>query len=346
MNIRRKTGAFIDIDLNEFWDEGDYSKSNYTESAPDDELIAQVEAELGYRLPDSYIELARMRNGGCVERSCYPMSQPTCWAEDHIAITGIYAVGYRSTYSLCGEYGSNFMIDEWSYPKIGIAIADTPSGGHELIMLDYRKCGSQGEPSVVHVDQEADYAITEVAPDFATFIRGLVNEDEFDHSAEMFEADLLTVQRGSLSPILHRALHAAADELPYGEVAIRRLAEKIVHDKGFFALHADANSHLMYDTMFWLFSTLKLASSYEDFIHYPKKQTDYSQPSYTLMLTTSFVSQPYDFCTHGYAEGFLRDWWDKRIIDKCIVLVEDGYRFTSDYSAQLLADLQTENVSE
>ncbi|MFC7483114.1 hypothetical protein ACFQX7_28220 [Luedemannella flava] len=88
-----------------------------------------------------------------------------------------------------------FMRAEWGYPDIGVGIADTPSAGHELIMLDYRGCGSRGEPRVVHVNQEAGYAITDVAPDFATFIRGLVSEDEFDDSHEMFEADLDRVRQ-------------------------------------------------------------------------------------------------------------------------------------------------------
>ncbi|MFS2125902.1 SMI1/KNR4 family protein [Pseudomonas sp. Pseusp97] len=337
--VARTTGAFAGFDLEGFWDDGDYSASRYTEPAPSDELIAQIEAECGYRLPDAYVELARLRNGGAVERCCYPMDEPTGWAEDHIAITGLYAIGRTATYSLCGALGSAFMRSEWGYPDIGIAIANTPSAGHEMIMLDYRQCGPQGEPRVVYVDQEADFAITEVAPDFATFIRGLVSEDEFNDDAETFEADLATVQRGTLSPILRRALDAAAAELPDGERYIRRLAERIVRAKGFFAIHADPDSQLMYDAMFWLFSQLKLAESYEDFHDCSREQSDYRRPCYTLMLTTRYVADLYGFCTGGYAPGFLRDWWDARLAAGSIVHGEGGYRFEADYAARLVRTL-------
>lgn len=337
--IERSSGAFKDVDFADFWNDSDYSASKYTEPAPSEELIVQIEAEFGYRLPDAYVELMRLRNGGCVERCCYPMEEPTCWAEDHIAITGFYAIGRTATYSLCGDLGAAFMRDEWGYPDIGIGIANTPSAGHEMIMLDYRACGPQGEPRVVHVDQEADYAITEVAPDFATFVRGLVGEEAFDDTEEALEAALATVQRGTLSPILRHALDAAVAELPDGERSIRRLAERVVRAKGFFALHADADSHLMYDAMFWLFSHLKLAESYEDFHDCSREQSDYRCPCFTLMLTTCYVADPYEFCTGGFAPGFLRDWWDARLAAGSIVHAGGGYRFDADYAAQLVRSL-------
>ncbi|MFC7483115.1 SMI1/KNR4 family protein [Luedemannella flava] len=80
MNAPRTTGHFEGVDFVGFWDAGSYSLSHYVEPSPTDELIAEVEADLGYRLPDSYVELARMHNGGIVHRPCYPMDEPTCWA--------------------------------------------------------------------------------------------------------------------------------------------------------------------------------------------------------------------------------------------------------------------------
>lgn len=55
-----------------------------------------------------------------------------------------------------------------------------PSAGHEQIMLDYRERGPTGEPKMVHVDQEFDHRITLVAVDFASYIRRLVDPEEFD----------------------------------------------------------------------------------------------------------------------------------------------------------------------
>jgi len=166
--------AFEGFDFEGLWDDSEYSLQ-YVEPAPSDELIASIEEELGgFRLPAAYVELARMRNGGALKRNRHPMDEPTGWAEDHIAISNLYAIGRTSFYSLCGAVGSKFMEEEWGYPPIGVCIANTPTGGHEMIVLDYRECGKQGEPRVVYVDQEDDYSITFVAPDFATFVRGLL----------------------------------------------------------------------------------------------------------------------------------------------------------------------------
>lgn len=172
---------FDGFDFAGFWSEDAPTCAEHTEPAPGDELIASIEAELGgYRLPAAYVELARLHNGGYVERSCHPMSEPTGWGDDHIAITYLYAIGRTSDYSLCGPIGSTFMEREWGYPPIGVGIANTPTAGHEQIMLDYRDCGKLGEPRVVYVDQEDDYRVTVVAPDFAAFIHGLVEPEAYE----------------------------------------------------------------------------------------------------------------------------------------------------------------------
>ena len=171
---------FEGFDLTNFWDDNWYALKEYVSDPPSDELIASVEEELGYKLPAAYIWLMKQHNGGIPVNTCYPCDEPTCWAEDHVAITGIFGIGREKSCSLCGELGSQFMIDEWEYPAIGVAICDCPSAGHDMIFLDYRDCGPQGEPAVVHVDQENDYKITHLADSFEEFIRGLEHESLYD----------------------------------------------------------------------------------------------------------------------------------------------------------------------
>ena len=171
---------FEGFDLTNFWDDNWYALKEYVSDPPSDELIASVEEELGYKLPAAYIWLMKQHNGGIPVNTCYPCDEPTCWAEDHVAITGIFGIGREKSCSLCGELGSQFMIDEWEYPAIGVAICDCPSAGHDMIFLDYRACGPQGEPAVVHVDQENDYKITHLADSFEEFIRGLEHESLYD----------------------------------------------------------------------------------------------------------------------------------------------------------------------
>lgn len=180
---------FEGFDLTNFWDDNWYALKEYVSDPPSDELIASVEEALGYKLPAAYIWLMKQHNGGIPVNTCYPCDEPTSWAEDHVAITGIFGIGREKSCSLCGELGSQFMIDEWEYPAIGVAICDCPSAGHDMIFLDYRACGPQGEPAVVHVDQENDYKITHLADSFEEFIRGLEHESLYDPDEDVEELE-------------------------------------------------------------------------------------------------------------------------------------------------------------
>lgn len=172
--------VFKDFDLTNFWEASEYASENYVSENLTNELVASIEQELGYKLPLSYVELMKNQNGGIPKNCSFPTEERTSWAEDHIAVSGILGIGREKTCSLCGEAGSQFMIDEWSYPDIGIYFADCPSAGHDMICLDYRESGRIGEPQVVHVDQESDYKITFLASNFEEFVKGLVDDSVFD----------------------------------------------------------------------------------------------------------------------------------------------------------------------
>ncbi|WP_225994230.1 SMI1/KNR4 family protein [Actinomadura rudentiformis] len=174
-------GVFAGLDLGEFWDNHDYALSAYVETPPSSESVASVQAELGYRLPASYVGMMSFQNSGVPRRTCCPAPNPTTWADDHVAVDGIMGIGRSKRCSLSGEAGSRFWIQEWGYPPIGVYFATCPSAGHDMIAFDYRGCGPDGEPRIVHVDQEWDYQITVLAPDFASFVRALRPETDYDH---------------------------------------------------------------------------------------------------------------------------------------------------------------------
>jgi hypothetical protein len=67
-----------------------------------------------------------------------------------------------------------------------------------------------------------------------------------------------------------------------------------------------------------------------------EEKASYDRPSYSLMIVSSFVTNPYDFCTDGYAPDFLRYWWNARIAAGEIVKTPEGYRFTPEAEAALL----------
>ncbi|ODH02839.1 SMI1/KNR4 family protein (plasmid) [Nostoc edaphicum CCNP1411] len=166
---------FIDCDLNNFWSDNEYAKK-YQSAPVTYDLIEVVEKELGFKLPQSYIELMKTRNGGIPNKTFFATTEETIWG-DRIAIEGIFGIGVDSSaFALCGNNGNHFWINEWGYPDFGVYICDTPSGGHDLIMLDYRKCGKNGEPEVAHVDQENDYKVTTIVKNFETFITGLTGD--------------------------------------------------------------------------------------------------------------------------------------------------------------------------
>ena len=177
------TNVFDDFAITDFWKPSEYALTKYVGGAIDDATVRAVEQQLGYRLPASYTELMRLQNGGIPRRKNHRTEERTSWARDHIAISGIYSVGSEKTYSLCGQRGSQFWIAEWGYPPIGVYFANCPSGGHDMVCLDYRECGPTGEPRVAHVDQEWDYKVVIVAETFEGFIRGLSDDSAFKQEA-------------------------------------------------------------------------------------------------------------------------------------------------------------------
>ncbi len=150
-----------------FFDEGEGARGPQVS----DVLIARAERTLGVRLPRAYLDLLTEQNGGRPRRRCCPTAQRTCWGPDRIEVESLVGIGYDG--GLDGRCGSAYMVHEWDYPDIGLVVFDTPSGGHDTVMLDYSACGPEGEPQVVYVDDDRN--VLPVADSFAAFVAKLVD---------------------------------------------------------------------------------------------------------------------------------------------------------------------------
>jgi hypothetical protein len=157
-----------------FWDDPFDEVDYFTGPPLTEEMIRAAQANLGYKLPQSYLRLIRIKNGGCPKRKCFPTGR-TAWAEDHVELTAIRGIG--GAWGIDSEMrGSRYMIAEWGYPDVGIVIGQTPSAGHDGMMLDYRDSGPNDEPRVIHVNTEEDEPqILVLAPNFEAFVLGLVD---------------------------------------------------------------------------------------------------------------------------------------------------------------------------
>jgi hypothetical protein len=312
--MESKTNDLKDFDFTDFWEESEYAAKNYVCEAPTTEMIETIEKELGYKLPQSYINFMQKQNGGIPLKNVFYFEDED---DEGIYIRGFFGIGKDKSYTLCGTSGSRFWIDEWEYPNDGIYICDCPSGGHDMILLDYSNCGKNGEPEVVHVDQEGDYGKTFIAKDFASFVRGL--REEIDNSEEMMEYYTNKVLKGKFSKLL-TSLCEKFTEIREIEKIIRNIAFKILKEKTHFSLHADELSYLMYDIQFLLFSASYKVKSTKEFLD-----------KYEKIMTLDG-----EFSTGGYAPGFITDWLNKRIVNEEIIQINENYQFTDVYKAKLI----------
>lgn len=163
----------------DFWTDPFTESDHFTSPPLTDEMIQSAKQSVGYKLPEAYLRLLQIKNGGELRRSCFPTDVPTSWAKDHVEILAISGIGGK--WGIDGELGTRYLVAEWGYPDVGILVGHCPSGGHDVIMLDYSECGRDGEPRVIHVETETmdEPEILVLAPTFESFLLGLVESSQF-----------------------------------------------------------------------------------------------------------------------------------------------------------------------
>ncbi|KAA9005857.1 SMI1/KNR4 family protein [Paenibacillus spiritus] len=155
-----------------FWDDLHPDAERYVMEPPSDERVASVEEALVFKLPAAYVSLMKTHNGGIPRNRLFV---PEGAEDQAVVISAILGIGREKDHSLCGSLGSRFLMEREGYPEFGVIIAECP-GDSGVVMLDYRESDNDGEPEVVHVAKGRPGKITRLAPDFDSFIQGLVRQ--------------------------------------------------------------------------------------------------------------------------------------------------------------------------
>ncbi|MFB7453276.1 SMI1/KNR4 family protein [Streptomyces sp. NPDC056194] len=155
-----------------FWDEGPHGAG----SSLTDAVVRDAQQRLGVRLPVALLELLRVRDGGVVADAwdAYPTAEPTSWSDDHVPFDVLMGIGEDD--DRLSVLDSAYLIEEWGLPSPLVLLS---GDGHTWIALDYRTCGTDGEPSVAWFDVE-DESELPLAGDFRTFVEGLTAAESFD----------------------------------------------------------------------------------------------------------------------------------------------------------------------
>jgi hypothetical protein len=153
-----------------FWDK---NAQHEVQPPLTDAMVARAEAALGVRLPDTYVALLRIQNGGYIADAfrAHPAPEPTSWAADRVAFDSMFGIGKQDE----GILQNPYFLREWEMPDGLILLS---GDGHWWIALDYRRSGPSGPPSVVWYDNEVGEGV-QLAADFETFVLGLPSEWTF-----------------------------------------------------------------------------------------------------------------------------------------------------------------------
>ncbi len=134
-----------------------------------DDNLKKIEKSLGFKIPNSYVELMKIKNGDDEYHNI---------GDDMLDMDGFKGID--------ALVEMKYLIEDWGYPNIGIYFAWTESAGHEALLINYRDCIEKGVPSIWLLDQEGEYGRF-LAKDFDEFL----NQIYFEKFDSRFERGIL-----------------------------------------------------------------------------------------------------------------------------------------------------------
>ncbi|WP_299514191.1 SMI1/KNR4 family protein [uncultured Rummeliibacillus sp.] len=145
------------------------------------EDLKKVEETLGVKLPDSYIELMKLHNGGDL---AYSILHSGRVPDGEVEIENIRGIDLEE-----GIIESNYLVEEWEMEKGLIIIS---GDGNYWLSLDYRNYAGN-EPAVVYIEEDAESKPKQVAKTFELFLKKLKQpeEDDFEFDLEDDEDEIV-----------------------------------------------------------------------------------------------------------------------------------------------------------
>lgn len=138
------------------------------------EEFARTEAALGVKLPAELLAVLNVRNGGQIRLSSLKLTPEgrKKYGRKRYSFTRLAGVHATDTDGLTQQ--TALAREEWELPEGLIPLG---GDGHTWCCLDYRACGSTGQPSVTHIDLDGGQEFA-LAPTFAEFISNLFRDPD------------------------------------------------------------------------------------------------------------------------------------------------------------------------
>ncbi|QTV05083.1 SMI1/KNR4 family protein [Faecalibacter bovis] len=156
-------------DYNDFWEDNYYNHPKLT-----DEMIELAERKLNIKLPQTYINLLKIMNGGYTKGFAFPMNEKTSWSENHIPLDTLNGIVIDENIKTAQNLlDTEYMTNEWGLPEKQVLLS---GNGHYWVTLDYR---NNSNPSIRWIDVEMDEDI-HIANNFDEFLNGLVSDEFYD----------------------------------------------------------------------------------------------------------------------------------------------------------------------